>query len=197
MRDFFLKYKKINYRDKEIILRAEDNPQGVYYVNRGYVRMDVVFENGSEVTFNIFKPGSFFPAFWAISDVDNTYNFTAMGKVEVYRAPKDEFLKYLKSDPRSLFDLIQRILIGIDGLLAGVQNIIKGTAKEKMAWTISMLEKRKINLKLTHQDIARLAAISRETASVEIKKLERKKAISFRKGLLKILKPKELLSQEQ
>jgi CRP/FNR family transcriptional regulator len=153
--------------------------------------MDANFENGTEVTFNIFKPGSFFPTTWAIGGVDNSYSFISMGETEVFRAPKEDFLTYLKSNPEILFDLTQRLLVGMDGLLDGFKNVIRGSAREKVLWAVMMLAKRGINTKLTHQDIARLAVVTRETASVEIKKLEKEKIISFKKGIIEILNPKE------
>jgi CRP-like cAMP-binding protein len=42
----------------------------------------------------------------------------------------------------------------------------------------------KIELKLTHQDIAGLAGVTRETASTQLKKLEQGKVIETRNGYL-------------
>lgn len=157
--------------------------------------MDANFENGMEVTFNIFKPGSFFPMPWAIAEIENSYSFVSMGPSELWRAPKEDFLIYLKSNPEITFDLTRRLLVGINGVLIGMKNVIKGSAREKVAWAILMLVKRKINLKFTHQDIARIAVVTRETASVEIKKLEKEGIISFKKGIINILDPDGLATK--
>jgi len=188
---FFSAHKLVRFKNKETLIKEEDNPSGVFYLKKGLVRMDAVFENGTEITFNIFKPGAIFPAFWAIAGVNNSFNYTAMNELEVYRAPREEFLRYLDGHPKTLLKLTQRILVGIDGLLAGIKNLFCGSAYKKIATIIYILWKRfgegnKIGIKLTHQDLARLAGVARETASIELKKLEREKIITMDKGFLEI-----------
>lgn len=179
---FFAKFKLLEYRKGETIIRAEDQPQGAYFLKSGYVRMSVVSVNGGELTLNIFKPGSFFPMFWAIAEVKNWYSFQAMSKVEVFRVPKTEVISFLKQDPEVLLDLTKRILIGMDGLLVNMQHLLFGSSHNRIAAAILLSAKRFgqktgngqvfIDLELTHQDIAYLAGVARETVSISIKQFE-------------------------
>src|SRR3989344_5334849 len=55
----FLKgYKFQKYRKGEIIIRAEDEPQGVFYLEEGFVKKYIISRKGDELTLNIFKPVS-------------------------------------------------------------------------------------------------------------------------------------------
>lgn len=196
LKRFFSTYKLIYYKNREIIIRDEDTPSGIYFLVKGFVRMDTLFENGSEVTFNIFKPGTFFPTFWALGEIENSYNFSAMGDVKVLRCPKTDFLAFLEKNPDIYYDLTKRLIVGVEGLLRGVKVIIKEKAGKRVVWSILMLAGRfgkptkgdntKIEIKLTHQDIARISNLTRESASLEIGKLCKRELISFNKGVIRI-----------
>jgi len=181
--DFFDKFPISNYKKGETIIRSDDEPAGVYYLKEGFVKMNSIFENGSELTLNIFKPKSFFPMTWAIGDIKNTYYFLAMANSTVHKAPKNKVVEFLKENPDILFDLTKRILIGLDGLLTNVSHLLFGSAQNRVASAILISAKRfgdkkvdgkiTINLNLTHQDIANLAGLTRETTSIAIGQLEK------------------------
>ena len=205
--NFFSKFKTINYKKGEIIIRSEEEPAGIFFLKKGFVKMNIIFANGSEFTLNIFKPGSFFPMIWAIGGVENYYFFQTMSEVTVQRATKLELLDLLKNNPDVMFDITKRILIGMNGLLTNFQYLIFGNSINRVAAAIYICSKRfgetnkngeiVIKIKLTHQDIANLAGMVRETASISIKKLERKGIIDHlnRLILVKDLKKLEMESK--
>jgi CRP/FNR family transcriptional regulator len=188
--EFFSNYKKITYQKGDVIIRGQDTPSGVYFVRNGYVKMSSIFEDGTEIAFNIFKPQSYFPMIWALTDMDNVYFYKALSKVEVFRAPKEDVVIFLQSNPKILQDLTTRLLIGLDGVISTTKNIIKSNSLKKVALIIVMLGKRfgninadnyiEIDVDLTHQDIANFSGISRETTSIAIEKLRNKNLLSVR-----------------
>lgn len=196
LENFFSQFKSIKYKKGETILRAEDVPQGASQILSGYVKMNSLLADGRELTLNIFKPGSFFPMMWAISNMENSYFFYAMTDVELRRAPKDSLVDFIKKNPDVLFDLTNRILIGLNGLITNFEHIISDNAYSRVISALFILAKRfgektgknniVIGLPLTHSDIANIAAITRETASIAIKKIERKKIISKQGRLFRI-----------
>lgn len=189
LENFFSKWKPLNYKKGEIIIRSDDIPQGVFYVKKGYVSLYTIFEDGKQVTFNIFKPGSYFSMMWAVGDIPNSYNFQALIETSLYRAPKDKVVDFLKENPDVLFDVTRRILVGLDGILTITEHLISGTAYQKIGATLVVLAKRfgrkrqnkdiTIELALTHQDIANLCGITRETTSLAMEKFEKKGLISY------------------
>jgi len=191
---FFAGYKTITYKKGETILRSDDNPQGVYYIKKGFVKMDSIFENGREITLNIFKPGAYFPMTWAVGGIPNAYFFHAHTDVVIYRAPKESVLKFLKKNHDVLFELTRRILVGLDGILQNIEFILCGDAYHRVLGAVFLSAKRfgevkgngKITIKipLTHQDIANIAGMSRETATLAIKRLRKKKIITYKKRLI-------------
>ena len=180
---FFNKYKIISYGRGEAIIRASDNPQGISFLVKGYVRHYSINRDGQEFTLNIFKPGSYFPVAWAIAQESNHYFYEAMTFVEIRRAPKKDVLLFFKQNPSVIYELTKRLLSGLSGLLVRMEYLLQGNAKQKVCATLYILSKRfgeknggkkiVIRLPITHQGIASLAGLSRETTSLEMKKLER------------------------
>lgn len=202
--DFFSDSHLYNFARGEIVINPGQTPQGVYYLEEGFIKMNSVLPDGREITVNIFKPGSCFPLMWAFSDLPNTYSFQAMSQVSVKRTGKPAFQKFIRDNPEILFDLTNRLLIGLHGLLYNINHILSGDAYHRMIAAILMFSRRfgtvtpkgttLINLKITHQDLADVAAITRETASINIKKLEKNGLISQKNRQIEI---KNLLKLEE
>lgn len=184
---FFSQFKLIPYKKGSTLIGFADDPIAVFYLQEGFVKMTTVLANGNELTINIYKPGSFFPMFWALGEVPNKYAFEAMTNVTVYKSPRSELMGFLKENSEVALDLSKRILSGVDGLLTNLNHLMVGSSSSRVASALLIASKRfgeltqdgktLITLKLTHQDIANLAGITRETASIVIGKLSKKNIV--------------------
>ncbi len=183
LEDFFSQFKQLYYKKGETIMRPGDVPQGVYYLRKGYIRLYSLSESGQELTLIIFKPGDFFPIMWIINNTPIMQYVETMTKVELWRCPRDNFLEFVKFNSDVFFDLTSHMLERLGGLLQRMEYLTFGNAGQKVASIILICAERfgekkgseiEIQVPLTHKDIAMLLGIARETASIEIKKFERK-----------------------
>lgn len=198
----FSKHNKTFFEKGSAIIRAGEEPSGAFFLKKGHVKMSYIFENGIEIIFNIFKPGSLFPIIWVVGEVENSYHYQAMTDIEVFKSSKAEVIKLLDKNPDILFELTKRIVIGFDGLLLNMRYILFGNSLLRVSSAIYIMVKRfgkkkaggkfLVEIKLTHQDIASLSGISRETASIAIKKLERNGIITQKRGHLLVNDIKKL-----
>lgn len=188
------------------IIQAGDTPPGIFYLEKGYVKMNSLLSDGREITLNIFKPDSYFPLMWGLSNIRNAFNFQAMTPVLIRLISKDDFSKFIKAHPDLLLDLTNRVLIGLDGLLFTISHILSGTAYQRIIAALLMFSNRFgektpsgeiIILPLTHQDIANVAAITRETASLNLEKLRSKGLITQKNHLFIIPNLQKLQSESQ
>ena len=110
-------------------------------------------------------------------------------------------LHVLNSDT---IEMTSRILVRFDSVLARMEHLIFSNAYTKVATTLLMCAKRLgeengdeiiVKVPLTHKDIATMIGITRETTSLEMKKLERKGYIT-RNGKYLIIKNYKLLEEE-
>ena len=192
---FFAQFKPRHYKKGETILRAGDVPPGVFYLKRGYARDYTISKEGEELTLIIFKPGDIFPIPWAINNLPNQHYFQAMTPVVLQRALRENFLKFIRSDMGIFFELTSRILTHFGGLLTRMEYLVFGNASNKVASILLICAERFgkkqgrntiIQVPLTHNDIASLVGMTRETASIEMKKLEEKGLIVYRGRMLVI-----------
>lgn len=192
---FFSKFTPVKYQKGETVIRAQDVPQGIYYLSQGYIKMSVVYEDGKELTVNIFKPGSYFPMIWAIGNIKNRHYYQALEPIKVYRAPKEEVMKFIKDNPDVLMELTMRIIIGLNGILTNMELTLFGSAYHRVLSALYLCAKRfgqnkdgqhiVIKPSFTHQDIANLAGLTRETVSATMIKAEKERIISYHRGVLK------------
>ncbi len=190
--DFFSKYRKKEFKKGEIIINSEVVPKGIYYIDKGYVREYSTSSQGFELTINIFKPKTFFPLAWAISGITNHYYYESFTNTTLIKAPKEDVLKYIKKDNEILYDITKRVFKGLNTTIVRMQYIAQENAYIKVANVLLLASKRfgekvgpysyNIRLKLTHQDIANLAGLTRETTSIQVKNLERKGYIERHKA---------------
>lgn len=196
LEDFFSKFSVLKYDKNQIIIHGNDIPSGVFYLKKGFVKMNAILENGREITLNIFKAGNYFPMMWAITDIPDTYFYQSVTKVTLQRAPRDMLLAYIKKDPQILYDLTKRFMTGIQGLLTNIQYQLAGNSYHRVVAALIISVKRfgikeknnriTFEFPLTHQEISGVAGITRETASLAMGKLEKKKIISYEKRTLVI-----------
>lgn len=198
---FFQKYTRLRYKKGEVIIRAEDTPQGVFYLKRGYVRQYMVAECGAMLMLHIFKPNSFFPMMWALNGTPNTYYYEAMTAVEIWRAPKEAVKDFLLEYPAIVYNLAQRLLLGIVGLQRRMEYLVMDNAYQKTLLLLLYLaqnlgEKEEggvvLPVPVTHREISAWIGTTRETASLQVETLKKRGLIVYRKRQLFIPSMKAL-----
>lgn len=193
LEDFLSQFPAQEYKKGEIIIEADKQPAGIFYIQSGIIRQYFLTENGEEITLNLYKPHSFLPMAWAIGNLVNEHFYEALTQVTVKRAPKEPFLAFLRREPEILYDLLRRVYIGIEGLWLHLESLTSGNSYTKLVTSLVILAKRfgrgekddvVIELKLNETDIANYSGMARETASRELQKLKKQNLVSFEKGFL-------------
>lgn len=198
---FFTKYTRIAYKKGEIILRAQDDPAGLMYLEKGYVRQYFVGEEGAIFLVHIFKPGSMFPMSWMVNDTPNTYYFDALTPVVIWRAPKAEAREFLHAHPDIMVDFASRLLTGVTGFLERMQYVVLKDAYDKLILLLLYYVKNfskktergyELLMPLTHKEIAAWIGTTRETASVQVETLKAKGLIMYKGRQMIIPDPTKL-----
>lgn len=192
---FFSKYKSLNYKKGEILIRADDTPSGIFLLKEGIVKQYAISSNGEELVLNIYKPTSLFPMSYAINNTLPHHYFEAMTPVLVWKAPKEAVLEFIERESDVLLDLVSRIYKGLEGYFLRMEYLMSGSARVRLITELLIYAKRfgeklgsstYINLKLTEKDLASQSGISRETVSREIQKLKQKNLLTYKKRKLVI-----------
>lgn len=181
--NFFSQFPQHTHSKGEILIGADTNPSGVFYLEKGFIRKYYITSQGAEFTINIFKQLSFFPMSWVLADIHNLNYYEAMTTVVVRKAPKDKVKEFLSQETDVLKNLIRRVYIGMEGMFMHIESLMTGDALTKVAVTFLIFGRRfgkrengriLIDLKMTEGDIASYAGVSRETVSRSLHKLKEK-----------------------
>ncbi|MCL4418167.1 MAG: Crp/Fnr family transcriptional regulator [Actinobacteria bacterium] len=199
---FFKQFKNQTYRKGEILIRPDDDPTGIFYLTKGYVKEYAITKKGDEIMLNIFRPISYFPMSWAINNTPNEHFYEAMTELSVWKAPRNDVLAFIKSEPDVLYDLISRVYRGMDGLLMRMTYLMAGNAYSRLIMELVIQTKRlgkkegkTYKLQLSEKEIAAESGMTRETVSREMKILKKKGLVTFLKKTL-IIKDLHALEKE-
>jgi len=190
---FFVNYKRQLYKKGEVVIRADDDPAGIYFLDKGIVKAYAISQNGEELVLNIFKPGAFFPMSWAINSTPNKYFFEAITDLVVWRAPRDEAITFLKENPDVVYDLLSRVYKGIDGVFDRMVYLMSGSAYERLLTDLLIHVKRfgsgdeQMTLGISETELASQTGMTRETISREMKRLKDKGIVTVQNNHFLIL----------
>ncbi len=194
--EFFERNPLHYYKKRVMILHPNDSPKSVFYIKNGFVRVYKITEDGEELTLSILKPKDFFPFTSGFSKNVNGYYLEALTQLELWSAPQDEFIKFITTKPDILYDLASQAMGKVDSVFSRMEYLILSNAYVKVSTTLLICAKRfgkpsgdnevLIEVPLTHRDIAALVGLTRETTSLEMKKLEKKGFIGRSGKLLSI-----------
>jgi len=192
---------KKQFAKGEFLLETDREVTSIFLINKGFVRHYTVSDQGVEFTHNILKPHSLFPFHLALNRLTNPHYFEALTAVEVKVASCDEVLVFLRDNPEILLALTKKLASGLNQLAFRLESLQFGTAQQKLAAVLYLLGKRfgqgdevvTLNtFSLTHQLLASMTGLTRETISLEMMDLKKRELIDYRRQQVKINNMEEL-----
>ena len=186
--EFYKQFAIRDYKKGEMLIRADDDPQGIFCLIKGYVRQYTISKAGTELTLHILKPISYFPMVWAINGTPNVYNYEALTPVQVGRAPREQVVNFIKDKPKVIFELMSELLADYAETLIRMEHLVFSDAHRRVISVLLYIAKHFgetrdkgviVHHRFTQQDIATLVGVARETASNEMVKLEKKGLIKY------------------
>lgn len=183
IKSFFMKQNFFVYKKGETIIRQGDEPSGVYFIEKGFVKVYTITESGEEKFYFIYKKGEIFPLGWVLNNTKNNTQFESMAKSILRRASKDDFLKLLENEKTLTVDFSMYLADKIALYAQRVGNLETSNSYPRIIIFLLFLAKRVgkekkgrivFDLTLNQRDIANSINVTRETASKELTKLANK-----------------------
>lgn len=186
VKEFFEQFPSRTWGAGHILVHAGDNPEGVYYIEKGAVRQYAVSEKGDEVILTSFKPGAFFPMSWALARVQNKYFFETSEESTIRFATVEQAVELLHKNPEVTLDLLSRMYSGVDAILSRMTHLLSGTAYERIVNELILQTRRltksadvtDVVLPLKEYELGMFCGLTKETVSREFKKLKAKQLVS-------------------
>ena len=216
LKKFLKNFPLKKFNQGEVLFEIDQPLANVCCLESGFVRQYAVSSDGDEFTQNIFRKGAIFPLNLISTQKQNPYYFEALTPVTATMVPTPQMKAFLQQNPVALKELVIRLSRGINQLLYRMESLVFGSAQQRLAATIYLLALKFGNsaeevarkdcryrrivagaisitaFRLTHQQLAYLTALTRETVSVEMMNLRKLGLIDYRQQKICVLKPKEL-----
>lgn len=165
----------------QIVLYQGEVAQWIYLIKKGIIKATSILSNGNEINVALFGAGDCFPVGVALDQsMVAMFDYEALTDTELEVYDADDFRKNHLNNT----DELARVARCYIGALMHINALVQVSAKERILYVLRYLVSRfgvetnkiysRIDIKLTQQDLARLANLSRETTSIELNKLKSK-----------------------
>lgn len=174
----------------DIIFYQGEAPRSACILKSGVVKVYNITSSGEEQLVNFQLPNEVFPTPWVFSKTTSVlYFYEALTDCEMYLFPRDEFTKYIKSNKKVMEVFLDYYVSNYIGAVMRITALEQPKAREKLTYTMYYLAQRygepngtdkvQIRLQLTHQHLANLVGLTRETTAVEMKKLKNAGIVNY------------------
>jgi CRP/FNR family transcriptional regulator, cyclic AMP receptor protein len=193
----------------DIIFYQGEAPRSACILKSGIVKVYNITSSGEEQLVNFQLPNEVFPTPWVFGKTPSVlYFYEALTDCELYLFPREEFLAYIKSDNKVLGIFLDYYVNNYIGAVMRITALEQPKAREKITYTMYYLVQRygehltddkvQIRIQLTHQHIANLVGLTRETTAVEMKKLKEAGVVHYvkQKYVVRVRKLLEMMGED-
>jgi CRP-like cAMP-binding protein len=174
----------------ELLVQQEDELHQAYVIKTGAVRCYDISLDGNQQLILIMSEGELFPASVPLeAETKARFFYSAFVDSEVYVVNRRRLLTFLHNHPSALLDVYTDITHKLTDLQYRVGAIAKPKAREKILHTLAFIADRfrdrrngqqvEVSLPLTHQDIADLVGLTRETTTATLRTLRAEGFVSY------------------
>lgn len=172
------------------ILYQGEVPRTTFVIKKGVVRIYDISSGGEEKIIAFSAKNEFLPAAWVFDKAPVAlYYYEAFTDLEVYMVPREELREALSSDKDMMAYALDMYVTLYVGTTMHIYALEQTKASDKLLRVLQYLAVRfgehvagnldRIDMRLTHQDLARMIGMTRETTAVELGKLKKRGVISY------------------
>ena len=200
LKDMMLEGRKFKLAKNQIIQTTDDR-RVFNYITSGYVKRYLISNDGTLGVQVIYGPGDVFPITLAfstlfdqkINESPETYYYEAITEVELYTINEADLKSKVEANPRLYKDLMSVAGKRLHSTLHGLENLTLKNSYHRVAHELLYLAQRfgeqkavgtKILIPLTHQDLADILSLTRETVSTCMVQLRDKGLIKTQKSIV-------------
>lgn len=172
------------------VLYQGEVPRSACIISSGIVRVFSISPQGDEQIVMFHIAGEIFPSSWIFGKAPSTLFFYEVSvDSEIAYCPREELLSFMMETPERAHALLDYFTTNYAASLIRVNALEQPKARDKLIYTLFYLCQRygnvssatvKIPLNLTHQNLASLVGLTRETTAIEMSKLKKEHVITYK-----------------
>lgn len=190
-------FTTVLYPAKTAIFEQGDPTRLVYLVKRGNVRISRLTPDGKEITVALLGAGDIFGEETLFEDTERTTVATTVGETLLCTAKAEELFALLSKDPELALNVAKIVHERLNDASATIEDLAYARVPDRLLHLFERLANEhgvkvdggtRIDLRLTHADIASLIGSTRETVSVELANLAREGKLRSDHGTYTLLR---------
>ncbi len=177
-------------KKRSILIYQGEIPRQAYIVLSGVFKAYRLGNFGEEQIVGFRTKGDMFPETWIFNKTSGAlYYYEALEDAEVLTVEKPVLLELIESNPDIKQKTLNYLVTGYTSLLMQITALEQSRAAEKLLLMMYYLMFRygketangvyRVDLKLTHTTLGSLMGLTRETTTMELGRLKRKKIIAY------------------
>ena len=184
-----------------ILFGVDDPPTKMFLVKEGAVKIYRYTEDGKEVMLHIHGPGELITISPLFKNMDHVVYSESLVDTQLFWIPLLQFREFVKENPEVLLEIGKMLADNWDEVEEKIEAFVTHDSLGRLAYVIVALsnkygkrDRNKIILPfpLTHQELANLTGMFRETVSISMQELKKSGVISIEKHVIVIEDPKKL-----
>lgn len=196
----FIDGRKINqYKKKQNIYLEGNYPNGIYYVNKGKVKVYKIHDHGKEFIISLLKAGDFFGYTALLEGKEYFETAQTLEDSEIIFLPKEDFLSLIYNNrdvaQKFLHILTQSVTEQQDKLI----ELAYSSVRKRVAEALLLLQNRykdegqvTFNMAISREDLANLVGTATESLIRTLSDFKEERLIDIKEGKIYLLDEKRL-----
>lgn len=178
-----------DFKPKEIVFSEGDLGDAIYLLKTGHVRLYRLTEDGKELTLAILGPGDVFGELALFKEPLRQTFAEALEDAHICAASVEDFTRLMSHKPQLTMMVAGEIAKRRSEMETRIAGLAYGSGRAKLIHALRHLArehgerqadgKTRIGIRLSHQELAQLIGVSRETCTIELGKLQKSGAVCF------------------
>lgn len=179
-----------NYGAGSTVFYQGEVPRSVAIVKSGFLKSFNISADGSEQIVNFHVPGEILPLGWLFGKTSvSIYFIESMTDATLLLLPRERVLDYITGKPAVMEKVLDSAVSSYTASLMHICALEQTKATQKILHTLYYLARKfgtprgqstYISIDLTHQDIASLVGLTRETTATELNRLKKDKVLNYK-----------------
>jgi CheY-like chemotaxis protein/CRP-like cAMP-binding protein len=196
----FIEGRKVNhYKKKQNIYMEGNTPIGIYYINKGKVKVYKIHDHGKEFIVSLLKEGEFFGYTTLLEDKVYLETAQALEDAEIVFLPKEDFFTLIYNNrevaKKFLYILTQNVSEQHEKLI----ELAYSSVRKRVAEALMLLQKRYKNdgqqtfsIAISREDLANIVGTATESLIRTLSDFKEEKLVEIKEGKIYLLNEKKL-----
>ncbi|MCD6019210.1 MAG: transcriptional regulator, Crp/Fnr family [Bacteroidetes bacterium] len=183
-----------SYKKKDDVYKEGGYPKGIYFINKGKVKIFQTNELGKELITELHKEGDFFGYLSLLQDEKYTSSATALEDSEIFIIPKEDFFSLIYKNAEVSKRFIEILSNNLREKEKQLVKLAYNSVRKRVAEALVKLsdkykkaDEQKFSMNVSREDLANMVGTATETVIRTLSDFKEDKFIEIAGGMITIL----------